>query len=112
MNNIKEMCELHFNEPIIIGFDIVRLIGYGETARDCYLICSSPYNGIFWHTAVGGYTFLNLLTDQGYIKSTEGEDWDDFFRLDNLLELNNAPKVDNFIIDIQPDEENEDYTSL
>ena len=101
---IQKMCRQHFNEPIICHSEVVRLIGYAETARDCYLICSSMREGIFWNTAVGGYTFLDRLKGQGYVKSTEGEDWDDFTRLDGLLELNNAPKVDDFILDIRPDD--------
>lgn len=98
MMSIKEMCKKHFNEPIIVSSEVVRLIGYGETAVDCYLICSSMDRGIFWCTAVGGYTFLDRLKGQGYVKSTTGDDWDDFYRLNNMLELNGAPKVSSFII--------------
>ena len=102
---IRKMCEQHFNEPIICNSEVVRLIGYGETARDCYLICSPMRRDIFWNTAVGGYVFLDRLKGQDYVKSTEGEDWDDLFRLDTLLELNGAPKVESFIVDIRPDED-------
>ena len=102
--SIQEMCRQHFNEPIISNSEVVRLIGYAETAVDCYLICSSMSQGIFWNTAVGGYTFLDRLKGQWYVKSTEGEDWDDFFRLNQMLELNGAPKVDDFILDIRPDD--------
>lgn len=97
MTDIEQMCRDHFNEPIIVGSEVVRLIGYGEDTIDCYLICSSMNRGIFWHTAVGGYTFLTLLKEQGKIISTEGEKWNDYTRLDNLLELNYAPKVEKFI---------------
>ena len=84
--SILEMCRQHFNEPIIVGSEVVRLIGYGETAVDCYLICSGmSQRGVFWNSAVGGYIFLDRLKGQGHVKSVEGEDWDDFFRLDNLL---------------------------
>ena len=102
--SIREMCEQHFNEPIISNEEIVRLIGYGETAVDCYLICSSMSRGVYWNSAVGGYMFLDRLKGQGHVRSTEGEDWDDFVRLDNVLELNGAPKIDNFIVEIRLDD--------
>lgn len=102
--SIREMCEQHFNEPIICNEEVVRLIGYGETAVDCYLICSHMRRGIFWQTAVGGYMFLDRLKGQEYVKSTEGEDWDDFVRLDNVLERGGAPKVAEFIRENRPDD--------
>ena len=103
--SIREMCEEHFNEPIICHLEVIRLVGYGETAVDCYLICSSTSReGVFWSSAVGGYIFLDRLKGQGHVKSTEGEDWDDFVRLDNWLELNGAPKVKDFIVEIRPDD--------
>ncbi len=98
---IKDMCKAHFNEPVIVGFDLVRLIGYAEDDEDCYLICSSTTREVFWVSAVGGYTFLDRLKGQGYVKSTEGEDWDDLYRLNSVLELNGTPKVDEFIVDIR-----------
>ena len=110
--SIQEMCEQHFNEPIISNSEIVRLIGYGETAVDCYLICSSMSRGVYWNTAVGGYMFLARLRGQGYVRSTEGEDWDDLTRLDNMLELNGAPKIKDFIIDIRPDNYEDGHEAL
>ena len=100
-NEIKEMCQIHFNEPIICNDKVVRLIGYGETAVDCYLICSSMDQGIFWQTAVGGYMFLDKLKGQGYIRSISGDDWNDFTRLDSLLSLNGAPRVKDFLVDLR-----------
>ena len=110
---IHQMCVDHFNEPVLIGFDLARLIGYAEDAEDCYLIVkySQPrYNDsrIVWHTAVGGYMFLDKLKGQNHVVPTnpsfEGEVWDDFIRLDYLLEVNNVPKEKEFKIDIRPDE--------
>jgi hypothetical protein len=98
------MCRSHFNEPLIVGFEIARLIGYGEDDSDCYLICQHPKypdGETKWWTAVGGYTFLDRLKGQGYVRSTSGEDWDDFWRLDNFLSLNGAPKADEFKVVIE-----------
>lgn len=103
---IKEIYP-HFNEPILIGFDLMRCVGYGETSVDSYIICKrpNPHNDLIWVSMVGGYTFLDRLKGQNYVKSTQGEDWDDLFRLDNILELNGAPKEKNFIVEITEDEE-------
>ncbi len=84
MTKIEKMCREHFNEPVLMVFDLARLIGYGEDADDCYLIVKYPDRGVVWHTAVGGYVFLDRLRIAG--------DWDDFKRLDEALELNNVPK--------------------
>lgn len=113
-DTIREMCERHFNEPIICESEVVRLIGYGQTARDCYLICSrmrsqGGYSAVFWHTAVGGYMFLDLLKDQGRVTSTEGKKWNDFTRIDSLLALNGAPRVDDFILKIDLDDNENEY---
>ena len=103
-NDIYEMCLTHFNEPIIVSFDVVRLIGYGEDESDCYLICQHPEypdGKTVWHTAVGGYVFLDRLKGQGYVRSTTGEDWDDLYRLDNFLSLNGAPRAEEFNVVVE-----------
>lgn len=100
-NEILEMCRSHFNEPLIAGSGLARLVGYGEDDMDCYLICRFPEypNGkTIWHTAVGGYVFLDRLAGQGRTLSWNGDEWDDLLRLDNLLSLNGAPKADEFRI--------------
>jgi len=94
----------HFNEPAIVGFMLCRLIGYGETGIDCYFIFKKPRGEVFWNTCVGGYTWLNQLKGQNYVKSTSGEDWDDFFRLDNSLALNGCPKEKEFMLVINHDD--------
>ncbi len=88
----------HFNEPAIVGFELCRLIGYGETGVDCYFIFRKSRGEIFWNTCVGGYTWLNHLKEQNYVKSYSGEDWDDFFRLNNTLALNGCPKEKEFML--------------
>ena len=95
---LLRMCKRHFNEPFLANERVARLIGYGETGVDCYIIAQhlaaafDARGKIIWHTCVGGYIFLNRLKRQGYVKSTTGEDWDDFSRLDSVLMLNGAPK--------------------
>lgn len=106
--DLYEMAKSHFNEPIIVGFDLGRVIGYGETDttqdNDCYLIVAYRNGKITWCTCVGGYTFLDRLRGQGYVRSTTGEDWDDLFRLDSILELNGAPKVVEFRYEVEIDD--------
>lgn len=89
----------HFNEPVLMGFDLARVIGYGEDDDDCYLIVQYPRRGISRSTMVGGYTFLDRLKGQNYVRSTTGEDWDDFTRMDSLLHHNGVPRVEEFLIE-------------
>lgn len=95
----------HFNEPVLSVRELCRLIGYGETGVDCYYICRKIGDGmIFWHSCVGGMYWLDRLKGQRYIKSTSGEDWDDFVRLDNVLELNGCPKEKEFLLILNHDD--------
>ena len=100
--SLEQMCRDHFNEPVLTMFDLGRLVGYAEDDSDCYLIVNYP-NGTdrqtVWHTCVSGYTFLRRLKGQELVISYQGERWDDFHRLDNVLELNGCPKVPEFILD-------------
>lgn len=103
-SELHAMALAHFNEPIIAMARVVRLIGYGEDERDCYLICREMYGKTVWHTCVGGYTFLDRLKGQGYVKAPNGEGWDDLTRLDSVLAINGCPHEAEFVLDIRPDE--------
>jgi hypothetical protein len=101
--NLFQEAQRHFNQPILIGFDLCRCIGYGEDDEDCYLIVRDPHQEkLRWCTFVGGYTYLNILKGQDQCKSsTTGEEWNDYTRLDSLLELNGAPKEKEFICKVE-----------
>lgn len=103
-NDMEEMCRLHFNEPMISFHEIARCIGYGETALDCYIITRHIGGKIVWNTCVGGYTFLDRLKGQEHVVSTEGENWDDFTRLDSSLALNGCPREESFLLDVRLDD--------
>lgn len=94
-----EEIKRHFNEPVLMSFDLARVIGYGEDDEDCYIIVLYPRRGIGRCTMVGGYTFLDRLKGQNHVRSTSGEDWDDFTRLDTLLQLNGALRAEEFLIE-------------
>ncbi len=99
MSNLLEEAKEHFNEPVLIGFELCRIIGYAETDEDCYLITNSRSRGITWNTFVGGYTYLNCLkVTVPNNPAFEGEIWTDYSRLDSLLELNGVPKQDKFMV--------------
>lgn len=104
MNEVEEYCREHFNEPILVHLEVARVIGYSEDEDDMYIILKYPRSlrypegKIIHHTAVGGYHELTKLKGQNYVKANNGEDWDDFFRLDSLLELNGAPEEKEFIV--------------
>jgi hypothetical protein len=95
----------HFNEPILIGAEVCRLIGYGEDDMDCYLIVKSPTRGVYWHTLVGGYYFLDILKTQGVTHPLypvyEGEVWTDFTRLDSDLDRLGVGKELEFLVKIE-----------
>lgn len=99
-----EEIKQHFNEPVLMGFELARVIGYGEDDEDCYLIVQYPRRGVCRSTMVGGYTFLDRLKGQNYVRSTGGEDWDDFTRLDSLLHYNGVPRAEEFLIEIKTTE--------
>lgn len=110
MNQIEKMCRDHFNEVVLIYLHggIGRLIGYGEDEEDCYLIVQFPNNekkDIQWVTAVGGYIFLRPLKGQNEVipknPAFEGEVWDDYFRLDYSLTINNCKPSSEFITEIE-----------
>lgn len=79
---------------------LARVIGYGEDEMDCYLIVQYVGGAVIWNTAVGGYIWLNGLKGQLRGVSTEGEDWDDFIRLEHYLHLNRAPRQETFLVEI------------
>lgn len=87
----QELYELaleHFNEPVLLGDRLVRLVGYGEDEMDCYFICISKTKDRekFWHTCVGGYVFLDRLRGQNEVVSVHsGDIWDDLYRLEQYL---------------------------
>jgi hypothetical protein len=102
-------CFAHLNEPVLLGFDVCRVIGYGEDDMDCYLIAMRRNGQVVWHTAVGGYTFLSCLEGQNGVQAHSGEHWDDLTRLDSLLAMNGAPRQTAFLVDLRrtPDREME-----
>lgn len=101
---VHAFCRRYFNKVVLDGWNAVRLVGYGETAVDCYYIYSAPQRGIYWSTAVGGPATLDALHGQDYVFSNSGEHWDNYTRLDSYLSLNGAPPVDEFICEIKPDD--------
>jgi hypothetical protein len=100
-SDFLEEVKQHFNEPILIGFDLCRCVGYGEDDTDCYLIVRHPNRGLFWHTMVGGYVYLGLLKGQNLCTLKNGEECDDFTRLDSLLAWNGVPPEMQFICECQ-----------
>lgn len=101
---IHGFCQRYFNKVVLDGWNAVRLIGYGETAVDCYYIYLCPKRGRYWSSAVGGPATLDGLHGQQYVFSNSDEHWDNYTRLDNILTFNGAAAVDEFVCDIRPDD--------
>ncbi|MBY3158382.1 hypothetical protein HFO56_39475 [Rhizobium laguerreae] len=100
--DLEQMCRDHFNEPVLLGTEVGRLVGYAEDERDSYLIIHYPNPSepkIVWHTCVGGYHWLDRLRGQHLVIAYNGERWDDFYRVDSDLERCGAPKVGSFILE-------------
>jgi hypothetical protein len=85
----------HFNEPILIWSTLCRCVGYAEDEWDCYIIVDEIGGRRGYVSLVGGFIYLDRLKGQG-----EGGEWDDLKRLDLLLELNGAPKVNEFVLEV------------
>jgi hypothetical protein len=101
--DLEQLCRDHFNEPVLLGTEVGRLVGYAEDDQDCYLIINYPNPAkTVWHTCVGGYHWLDRLRGQHLVNAYNGERWDDYGRIDTVLELNGAPKVENFILERRP----------
>ncbi len=95
----------HFNEPVLLHLSVGRLIGYAETAVDCYWIVSEPRKEIFWSSCVGGLIYLSALKEQGLVHASNGEVWTDYSRIDSWLESNGAPKAQAFVLTLRHDDE-------
>jgi hypothetical protein len=104
-DKLEKMCRDHFNELMISFGELARCIGYGEDESDCYIITRRRDGSIVWNTCVGGYVWLDRLKGQGYVKSSNGEDWDDLTRLE--LEMPLAPKEAEFICQRRSPEQEE-----
>lgn len=109
-SDIHAFCLEHFNEPVISGgMEVCRLVGYAETAVDCYYVLHSMRRGIMWDSAVGPCMTLRALKEQDKVIARDGvhdgEEWSNFTRLDSWLALNGAPRAETFVLDLRPNEE-------
>jgi len=102
--NLYREALLHFNEPILLSFELGRCVGYAEDEDDCYLMVKMPYgrrHGMVKHTFVGGYIYLDCLKTRGVVQSLHTDEvWTDFSRLDSLLQLNGASREAAFLVDV------------
>ncbi len=100
-NELQAETELMFNRVVLDGGGtLCRVIGYSEDKYDCYVTCIHFGGKIVHHSYVGGVTSLWRLKGQRYVLANNGEEWDDYTRLDTMLELNGAPKQKEFRIQI------------
>lgn len=96
----------HFNEPVLVFFQLARCVGYAEDEDDCYMVIHrpNPYNDTIWWSLCTGYVFLDCLKNQRIMQDADGNTCTDFSLLDGWLALNGAPKYKNFLV-IERDEE-------
>ena len=92
---------VHFNEPVVDMFSVVRLIGWGQDEDDCYYIYLRHGAGqVYRSSAVGGFIALTPLkqaqSPDGLRHALEDPACDDFDQLDKWLALNGAPRADVF----------------
>lgn len=93
----------HFNEPVLFGSTLARLVGFGEDEDDFYYICIEIGGRVVWYSMAAGFISLTRLKGQDLVISHNGEEWDDFHRLDKLLSYNGAPKADAPVITTSTD---------
>lgn len=74
----------HFNEPVICGLELCRLVGYHETGVDCYFTFRRLNGMIFHNSCVGGYSWL-----------TGAKDLEEISR---VMALNGCPKEDKIMV--------------
>lgn len=84
---------------------LARVIGYGEDCSDCYLILRHLHGRTTWWSCVGGYYWIDILRGQNPHQDAKGRDWNDYSRIDHLLELNGAPKEGFFRVDLKHNED-------
>jgi len=93
-----------FNQPALHMFEVIRVIGYGETGFDNYWIVNTPNpSKTVWVSFVCGPIPLTLLKEQDKLISSSGEVWNDYTRIDNWLELNGCQKEEKFLLVIEHD---------
>ena len=107
--DIYQECLDHFNEPVIVGLSVARLIGYAEGALGCYYIVHEPRREPYWQTVAGGVILLGPLTGNNGHRSSSGERIDDLVRLGRWLELSGVPKEAGFRLALHPDVEGKQY---
>lgn len=91
----------YFNQPVLNWTEVTRLIGYGEDESDCYYIFKGMNGNIRWSSCVGGFIALDRLIGQGHVETEDGDIWDDFVRLDNVLKLNGSPREKEFRLELE-----------
>lgn len=83
--------EEHFNEVVIVSLEICRIVGYCEDDSDVYYIIKLPNNQrhqrYMAFTGVGRPMWL-----KGHLPEK------DYEYLDSILEMNGAPKEDEFVL--------------
>lgn len=98
-----ELAMKHFNQPVIVMFEVVRLIGWGQDEDDAYFIFRYRGGHIERSSVVGGFIPLTALqtqdTPDGIRHAMEDPARNDFHQLDKWLHFNGAPKADAFIIE-------------
>lgn len=109
-NELLKETEAMFNRVVLDGGGtLCRVVGYSEDKYDCYVTCRhmgasyGEMGRLIHHSYVGGVTSLWRLKGQRYVLSHDGQDWDDYYRLDQLLLLNGAPYEKEFLLDIDHD---------
>jgi hypothetical protein len=97
-NKLLEEFKSHFNEPVLINFNVGRVIGYSEDSMDAYLMVKFLDGKFVHHSAVGGYIWLNRLKGQNLVIGNDEKEYDDYWWIDNILELNGCGKEEEFIV--------------
>lgn len=89
LDDLRKIAEEHFNELVIdYSFNVVRFVGYAETADDYYYMVKNTYGKpeYSYATCVGSLIYLKDRLDEN-----------DYKNLDETLALNRCAKEESVI---------------
>lgn len=83
----------HINEPVIAFSKLGRLIGYGISEDNEYAVVKEFGGRVTCYPSGSCMVFLDSLKGNNKTMSKDGSIWDDYVRLDSMLEAAACPKI-------------------
>ena len=94
MNEILLKAREHYNDPVLVYHNLARVIGYAESDEEPLLVVKHINGNVGYHPDLSGLIFLDSLKGKNKKIDTSGYVWDDYKRLDSLLNAMNCNPQD------------------